>query len=145
LFKSRSARLPQRRYMRLMHYTLTVFDAADEEADLVILEEVLVGAQVSGSKRRREITVKLPTDKLTIHLRKDGEYDAWHTAFRDAARVATDFYKIVTTRELGTGAFSNMYFGFDREDGHHVAIKRFNSFHDWKNVWVIFIQEGIVV
>ena len=53
--------------MRLVHCTLTVFDASGEEADLVILE-VLVGAQVSGSKRRKEITVKLANDKLSIHL-----------------------------------------------------------------------------
>lgn len=123
LFKSRAARLAQRRYMRLIHYTLTVFDAADEDADLVILDEGLVGAQVSGSKRKKEINIKLSADKLTINLRTDREYDVWFTAFRDAARVATDFYKIVTTRELGAGAFSNVYFGFDREDGHHVAIK----------------------
>lgn len=123
LVKARTARLPQRRYMRLIHYTLTVFDAADEEADLVILEEILVGAQVTGVKRRREITIKLATERLNISLRTDREFDAWFTAFRDAARVATDYYKIVTTRELGAGAFSTVYFGFDRDDGHHVAIK----------------------
>lgn len=127
LIKARAARLPQRRYMRLIHYTLTVFDSSDEEADLVILEEVLVGAQVSCSKRRREITVKLPADRLIVTLRTDREYEAWLSAFRDAARVASHFYKIVTSRELGTGAFSTVYFGFDREDGHHVAIKVVNK------------------
>lgn len=123
LIKARCARLAQRRFMRLIHYTLTVFDAADEEADLVILEEILVGAQVTAVKRRREITIKLPTDRLIITLRTEREFDAWYAAFRDAARIATNYYKIVTTRELGTGAFSTVYFGFDREDGHHVAVK----------------------
>lgn len=109
--------------MRLIHYTLTVFDAADEETDLVIFEEVLVGTQVSAIKRRREIIVKFETDRFSVQLRTDKEFDAWLQAFRDASRVATHYYKIVTTRQLGVGAFSTVYFGFDCEDGHHVAIK----------------------
>lgn len=109
--------------MRLIHHTLTVFDAADEEGDLLILEEVLVGAQVTLVKRRREIIVKLPSDRLIVQLRTDREFDAWSVAFRDAARVSTNFYTIVASRQLGVGAFSTVYFGFDREDGHHVAIK----------------------
>lgn len=123
LIRARNALLPQRRYMRLIHYTLTVFDAADEEGDLVILEEILVGAHVSLLKHRREIVVKLPTDRLLVQLRTDREFDAWSLAFRDAARLAVNFYTIVASRQLGSGAFSNVYFGFDREDGHHVAVK----------------------
>lgn len=123
LIRARNARLPQRRYMRLIHYTLTVFDSADENASLVILEEILVGAQISIVNRRREIMIKLPNDRMTVQLRTEKEFDAWSKAFSDAARIATDFYKIVSTRELGSGAFSTVFFGFDREDGHHVAIK----------------------
>lgn len=113
--------------MRLIHYTLTVFDAADEDTDLVILEEILVGAQVSLSKRRREIVARFPADKFSVVLRTDREFDAWSVAFTDAARVADSFYKIVRTRELGAGAFSTVYFGFDRDDGDHVAIKVVNK------------------
>lgn len=113
--------------MRLIHYTLTVFDAADEEGDLVILEEILVGAQVSLVKRRREIIVKLATDRLLVQLRTDREFDAWAIAFGDAARIATNFYTVVASRQLGSGSFSTVYFGFDREDGHHVAIKVVNK------------------
>lgn len=123
LIRARNARLPQRRYMRLIHYTLTVFDCADENASLVILEEILVGAQISIINRRREIIIKLPNDRMTVQLRTEKEFDAWSRAFSDAARIATDYYKIVSTRELGSGAFSTVFFGFDREDGHHVAIK----------------------
>lgn len=109
--------------MRLIHYTLTVFDAADEDADLVLFEEILVGAEVTVSKRRREIVVKFPSDRFVVQLRTEKEFDAWSRAFRDAARVATSFYKLVETRELGAGAFSTVYFGFDRDNGDHVAIK----------------------
>lgn len=109
--------------MRLIHYTLTVFDSADENTSLVILEEILVGAHISIVNRRREIIIKLPNDRMTVQLRTEKEFDAWSKAFFDAARIATDFYKIVSTRELGSGAFSTVFFGFDREDGHHVAIK----------------------
>lgn len=123
LIRARNARLPQRRYMRLIHYTLTVFDSADENTSLVILEEILVGAQISIINRRREIVIKLPNDRMTVQLRTEKEFDAWSRAFSDAARIATDYYKIVSTRELGSGAFSTVFFGFDREDGHHVAIK----------------------
>lgn len=109
--------------MRLIHYTLTVFDGPNEETDLVLYEEILVGADVSAVKRRREILVRFPTDRFMVQLRTDKEYDAWNRAFRDASRVAESFYKLVQTRELGTGAFSTVYFGFDRDDGDHVAIK----------------------
>lgn len=123
LVKARGARLAQRRYMRLIHYTLTVFDAADEDNDLVLFEEILVGAEVTLANRRREIVVRFPADRFVVQLRTEKEFDAWSRAFRDAARVATHFYKLVETRELGAGAFSTVYFGFDRDDGHHVAIK----------------------
>lgn len=109
--------------MRLIHFTLTVFDSSDEEADLVVFEQVLVGSDVTIVKRRREIQVKFPADKFVVQLRTDKEFDAWRTAFVDAARVADKFYKIVSNRELGRGAFSTVFFGFDREDGHHVAVK----------------------
>lgn len=123
LIKAPGARLAQRRYMRLIHHTLTVFDAADEDADLVIFEEILVGTQVSLAKRRREIVVRFPSDKFSVVLRTDKEFDVWSAAFTDGARVADDFYKLVTTRQLGAGAFSIVYFGFDRDNGDHVAVK----------------------
>ena len=109
--------------MRLIHYTLTVFDAADEDTDLVLFEEMLVGTDVTCVKRRREIIVKFPTDRFIVQLRTEKEFNAWSSAFRDAARLANSFYKLVPTRELGSGAFSTVYFGFDRDDGHHVAVK----------------------
>ena len=57
LVRARTAHIQQRHYMRIIHYTLTVFDAVDEGTDLVILEDFFVGAQVYGSKSRCEIII----------------------------------------------------------------------------------------
>lgn len=123
LFRARGAHLAQRRYLRLIHYTLTVFDAADEHSDLQLFEDVLVGADVTWQSRRREIFIRFPSDRVFVQLRTDKEFEAWRTGFVDAARVAMSYYKLVPSRRLGSGAFSTVFFGFDRDDGHHVAIK----------------------
>ncbi|CDF32686.1 Serine/threonine protein kinase [Chondrus crispus] len=123
LVKAPGARFAQRRYMRLIHYTLTVFDGPDEDTDLVLCEQILVGAQVSSVNRRREIVIRFPNDRLTVQLRTEKEYQAWDRAFRDGSRVADNYYKLVPSRKLGAGAFSSVFFGFDSDDGDHVAIK----------------------
>ncbi|CAN8062883.1 unnamed protein product [Agarophyton chilense] len=123
LFRSRGARLAQRRYMRLLHYVLSVYDGADDLNDLLLFQAELFPSHVAASPRRKEIVVKLSDDKVVVTLRTDKEFDAWFAAFSDAARQFGDFYKLVDTKRLGTGAFSTVYFGFDKDDGHHVAVK----------------------
>lgn len=123
LVRAPGARLAQRRYLRLVHYTLTVFDGADEDADLVLLEEVLVGARVGVHARRKEVTLRTGADKIVVALRTEREMAAWTAAFTDAVREAGEYYKLVLTRTLGSGAFSTVYFGFDRESGDHAAVK----------------------
>lgn len=68
LVRASNARLPQRCFTRLTYYTLTVFDSADENASLVILKEILVGAQKLIVNRRREIIIKLHNDRMTVQL-----------------------------------------------------------------------------
>lgn len=109
--------------MRVIHFTLTIFDGPDEDTDLVLFEQILVGAKVSSVKRRREITIRFPRDRFTVELRTEKEYEVWNRAFRDGARVAENYYKLVPSRKLGSGAFSSVFFGFDSDDGDHVAIK----------------------
>lgn len=123
LIRARGARLSQRRYMRLTHYTLEVLDSSDPDVALLVLSDVLVGASVAVNRRRLEIVVKFATDRFYVQLNTMREFQAWATAFRDAARVVNRYYKVVKERELGRGAFSTVYFGFDVETGDPFAIK----------------------
>ncbi|PXF45983.1 putative myosin light chain kinase [Gracilariopsis chorda] len=123
LVRWRSARLAQRRYMRLVHYSLSVYDGPAEAHDLLVLQCCLLPSQVSAVPRRREIVVKMPADKLVVSLRTEREFDAWFTALCDAARVFDAFYTLVPGKQLGCGAFSTVFFAFDKGDGHHVAVK----------------------
>lgn len=118
------ARLAQRRYLRLMHYALTVFDGADEHVDLVMLEQVLVGTRVHSNAKKLEIVVRTPDkDKIVVTVRTVKEFDAWRVGFADAAREPDNYYTTVQSRKLGAGAFSEVFFGFDRDNGDHAAIK----------------------
>lgn len=118
------ARLAQRRYLRLMHFALTVFDGADENVDLVLLEQVLVGTRVQWNARKLEIVIRTADkDKIVVVVRTVKEFEAWRVGFSDAAREPEQYYTLVQSRRLGAGAFSEVFFGFDRENGDHAAIK----------------------
>ncbi len=122
------ARLAQRRYLRLVHYALTVFDGADENVDLVLLEQVLVGTRVTANARKQEIVIRTPDkDKIVVSVRTQKEFDAWKAGFADAAREPEQYYTLVHSRRLGAGAFSEVFFGFDRDNGDHAAIKVVNK------------------
>lgn len=103
--RSRAGRRAQRRYLGLIHYALTVFDAADKDPDLFIHEKMLVGGLFSFAKRRRKMVVGFPTEKFSVVLRAGRKCDAWSIALTEIVRVVNIFYKIVRMRELGSYDF----------------------------------------
>lgn len=55
--------------MRLIDYTLIIFDSTNENESLVTLEEFLVDAQISIVNRRCKIIILLPNDRMSVQLR----------------------------------------------------------------------------
>lgn len=113
----------QPRYARLVTHKLTLYDAAEDDA-APLTSVSLSGATVADSPRRREIAITIPTgERHVLSIRSDNQFRAWNEACRVACQTIHNHYVIVDSRIIGTGAFSNVFFGFDRETGDHAAIK----------------------